>query len=84
MLLWQSVMAPPLSSGIWKVKVDAMAGMGACPGESSRGETADILCCLYRSTQWSSGGEEVCDTEVISRPLLRNFLMVGNQNTVLI
>ena len=46
---WPSVMAPPHSSGIWKVKVDAVAGTvvcRACPQhgdawDASRGETAD-------------------------------------------
>lgn len=51
MLLWRSVMAPPHSSGIWKVKVDTMAGMvihHACPPmempeKIGRGEKADRL-----------------------------------------
>lgn len=50
-MLWQSVMAPPPNSGIWKVKADTMAGMvihHACPPvemleKISRGATADVL-----------------------------------------
>lgn len=35
MLLWQSVMAPPLSSGIWKGKVGAVAEWTLVLGRSA-------------------------------------------------
>ena len=51
MLLWQPVMAPPLSGGIWRVNMDAVAGMVIhhtgppmeMPEKISKGATANIL-----------------------------------------
>lgn len=84
-------MAPPHSSGVWKIKVDAVAGMGVVtlvptmetPGKMGRGERADTA-----ETGAPSDRPEVKtlfdrDVGVISELLLRNFLLtVGNQNTI--
>lgn len=84
-------MAPPHSSGVWKIKVDAVAGMGVVtlvptmetPGKMGRGERADTA-----ETGAPRDRPEVKtlfdrDVGVISELLLRNFLLtVGNQNTV--